>query len=77
MTTTAAVEPDQLRPLLQMKVGQLPDEDLLLLHRFLLRVEKERLWAELKAECAQDRAEGKFDRLNEIIAEVRAEQSRA
>ena len=77
MTTTAAVGPDQLRPMLQLKIGQLPDDDLLLLHRFLLRMEKERLWAELKAECAQDRAEGKFDRLNEVIAEVRAERSRA
>ena len=75
MTTTAAVGPEQLRPMLQLKIGLLPDDDLLLLQRFLLRMEKDRLWAELKAECARDRAEGKFDRLNEVIAEVRAERS--
>jgi len=49
------------------------DESLLLLHRVLLIVEKERLWRELSVEAEQDLRSGKFKRLPEIIREARAE----
>jgi hypothetical protein len=49
------------------------DESLLVLHRVMLIVEKERLWRELATEAEQDRRSGKFERLPEIIREARAE----
>jgi hypothetical protein len=49
------------------------DEGLLLLHRLLLYVEKERLWHELSVEAEVDRRSGKLDRLPDIIREVRAD----
>jgi len=52
------------------------DESLLVLHRVLLIVEKERLWRELAAEAEDDRRSGKFERLPEIIREARAELRR-
>jgi hypothetical protein len=49
------------------------DESLLVLHRILLIVEKERLWREVSAEAEQDRCSGKFERLPEIIRQARVE----
>ena len=63
------LEPKKLRPELIQRVEAMDDESLLVLHRALLIVEKERLWRELSAEAEQDRRSGKFDRLPEIIRE--------
>ena len=49
------------------------DQSLLLLHRLLLNVEKERLWRELSADTEADRRSGKLDRLPDIIREARVE----
>ena len=65
--------PEKLRPEIIQRVEALDAESLLLLHRVLLTVEKERLWHELSTEAAQDRRAGKLDRLPEIIREARAE----
>jgi hypothetical protein len=70
---SSALEPKKLRTELTQRVEALDDESLLLLHRVLLLVEKERLWRELSAEAEQDRQAGKFDRLPEIIREARTE----
>lgn len=43
------------------------EESLLVLHRLLLRMEKERLWHELSTEAETDRRSGKYDRLTEIM----------
>jgi hypothetical protein len=73
---STVLEPDKLRPEIVQLVENMDDESLLLLHRILMIVEKERLWRELSAESEQDRLSGKFDRLPEIIREARAELRR-
>ena len=55
------------------RIEAMDDESLLVLHRLLLHVEKERLWRELSAEAETDRQSGKFDRLSEVIRDARAE----
>jgi hypothetical protein len=67
------LEPQKLRPEIIQRVEAMDDESLLLLHRLLLRLEKERLWRELSAEAEADRRSGKFDRLSEVVREARAE----
>jgi hypothetical protein len=67
------LEPQKLRPEIIQRITEMDDESLLLLHRLLLYVEKERLWHELSAEAEADRRLGKCDRLPEIIREARSE----
>jgi hypothetical protein len=67
------LEPKKLRPEIIERIEALDDESLLVLHRVLLIVEKERLWRELSAEAEQDRVSGKFERLPEIIRQARAD----
>ena len=75
MTLTATLNPTEIRPLLQSKIGQMSDEQVTKLHRVMQKLEAQQLWEEIKAAGARDRAEGKYDRLNEVIAEVRAEMA--
>jgi hypothetical protein len=70
---STVLEPKKLRPELIERIEKMDDESLLLLHRTMLLVEKERLWQELSAESEKDRLSGKLDRLPEIIREARAE----
>ncbi|MGH7970338.1 MAG: hypothetical protein ACREIC_16570 [Limisphaerales bacterium] len=70
---STVLEPKKLRPELIQRIEAMDDESLLLLHRVLLVVEKERLWHELSSEVEADRRSGKLDRLAEIIAEARVE----
>lgn len=70
---STVLDPKRLRPELIQRVEAMDDESLLVFHRALLIVEKERLWRELAAEAEQDRQSGKFDRLPEIIRQARAE----
>jgi len=70
---STVLEPKKLRPEIIKRIETMDDENLLLLHRVLLIVEKERLWRELSAEAEQDRRSAKLDRLPEIIREARAE----
>jgi hypothetical protein len=65
--------PEKLRPEIIQRIEAMDDESLLLLHRLLLRLEKERLWHELSAEADAERRSGKFDRLPDIIREARIE----
>lgn len=67
------LEPKTLRPEIIQRIETLDEASLLLLHRILLIVEKQRLWRELSADAEQDRRSGKFDRLQEVIREARAE----
>jgi hypothetical protein len=69
----SGLEAKRLRPEIIQRVEAMDEESLLLLHRLLLRMEKERLWRELSAEAEVDRRSGKFDRLSDIIREARAE----
>ena len=67
------LEPKKLRPEIIRRVEKMDDETLLVLHRVLLRLEKERLFQELSAEVEGDRRAGKLDRLSDVIREARAE----
>jgi len=67
------LEPQKLRPEIIQRTEAMDDESLVLLHRLLLRLEKEHLWRELSTEAESDRRSGKFDRLSDIIREARAE----
>ncbi len=67
------LEPQKLRPEIIQRIEAMDDQSLLLLHRLLLLIEKERLWHELSAEAEADRRSGKLDRLSELIREARAE----
>lgn len=73
MTTTANVSPSELRPMIVQKIGQLADHEVVTLHRVMQEIELQNLWEEIKEQGARDYAAGKFDRLQETIAEVRAE----
>ena len=66
-------EAKRLRPDIIQRIEMMDDDSLVLLHRILLLVEKERLWRELSAEAEQDRRSGQLDRLPGIIREARAE----
>lgn len=70
---TTALEPNKLRPDIIQRIEAMDDGSLRLLHRLLLIVEKEQLWRELSAGAEADRSSGKFDRLNDVIREARAE----
>ncbi len=54
----------------------MPDEDLALVEHLLERVEMDRLWHETRGDFAQDWAEGRYDRLDQIVQEARAELQR-
>ena len=67
------LEAQKLRPAIIQRIEAMDDESLLLLHRLLLYVEKERLWHGLSVECEADRRSGKLDRLPDIIREARVD----
>ena len=64
--------PVELRPLLHEKLDQCASDDLPLLHRVMVQLERDRLIAELNAEFDRDRETGRLARLPEIIREARA-----
>ncbi len=67
------LEPKKFRPEIIQRIESMDDESLIVLHRVLLIVEKQRLWRELAAEAEHDRQAGKLERLPELIREARAE----
>ena len=67
------LEPAKLRPEIIHRIESLQDQDLAVLHRVLLLLEKENLWKELSAEAEADRQVGKLDQLPKIIEEARVE----
>jgi len=70
---TIDLKPQKLRPEIIQRIEAMDDESLLLLHRLLLYVEKERLWHELSSEAEADRRSGKLDLLPDIIRQARGE----
>lgn len=75
MTMTATLVPTELRPLLQDKIFQMSDEQMQKRHRVMQKLEAQQLWDKIKAVGTWKRAEGEFDRLSEVIAEIRAEMA--
>jgi hypothetical protein len=67
------LEAQKLRPEIIQRIEAMDDNSLLLLHRLLMHMEKDRLWRELSVQAEADRRSGKLDRLSEVIREARAE----
>jgi hypothetical protein len=72
MGKPAPIDPKELRPLLHERIDQWAAEDLPLLHRVMLELERDRRVAELNEEFDRDRESGQGARLQEIIREARA-----
>lgn len=70
MPTTST--PSELRPLLHKKLDQWAPDDLPLLHRVMIELERDRLVAELNVEFDRDREAGRLAMLPQIIREARA-----
>ena len=66
------VEPEKLRPELHQRIEQLAPAQLALLHRIMLKLELEQVAEHLHSSFDAARTEGKLDRADEIIREVRA-----
>lgn len=73
MSQPVTFSSEQKRPKLHELIDALPAEELELVERVLARLEMERLWKEVREGFSQDWTEGKFERLDEIIGEVRAD----
>jgi len=65
--------PNDLRPDLIRRIETMPDDELQLVHSVLLHAEKDRLWNEISTEAEEDRLAGAFERLPQIIEQVRRE----
>lgn len=66
-----------LKPDLIHRIETMPEEDLRLVHEVLLHAEKDRLWREISTAAEIERQGGKWQRLPEVIAEVRSQLRRA
>ena len=63
--------PEQKRPLLHKMIDELPAKDFDLVEQVLARLEMERLWGELREGFEADWSAGKYEKLDEVIREVR------
>jgi hypothetical protein len=58
-------------PALHRMIDELPPEELELVEQVLARLEMDRLWKEVREGFGQDWDSGKYDRIDEVIREVR------
>lgn len=77
MNATLHTAPEHQRPVLHKLIDELPDDELGLVERLLARLEMERLWKDVRAAFTQDWEAGRYERLDEIIREVRNDLKRA
>ncbi|MEY3898370.1 MAG: hypothetical protein RLZZ214_3891 [Verrucomicrobiota bacterium] len=75
--STVMPHPSTLRPDLIHRIEAMSEDELQLVHEVLLHAEKDRLWREISADADEEKNSGKWDRLPEIIAEVRSQLRRA
>jgi hypothetical protein len=68
------IEPEKLKPVLHEKIERMDAEHLSLLNRVLLQVEAEELADRLNESFDQDREQGKFRRVAELVKQFRAER---
>ena len=76
MPTTQPI-PKNLREHLVERVLGAPDEDILLMHEFMLFAEKDRLWREIQRDAEAERAAGKLDGIPDLIQRFRAARKSA
>ena len=75
--STVLPQPSTLKPDLIHRIESMSEEDLRLVHEVLLHTEKDRVWREISTEAEDERNSGKWERLPEIINEVRSQLRRA
>ena len=76
-TTLPQPVPKNLREQMIKRIESAPDDDILIVHEALLHADKMRLLDEISADAERERAAGKWERLPELISEVRAKLRRA
>lgn len=64
--------PKNLRQQTMQELEQAPDEDFVFVHEALMHARKLRLLDEISDDAEKEQAAGKWDRLPEMLAEVRA-----
>jgi hypothetical protein len=64
-------EPEVLRSDVIERVRSLDVENVLVLHRVLLELEKQRLWREISEDADADHRAGLFNNLPELVREAR------
>lgn len=69
--------PSALKPDLIRRIEAMSEVELRLVHEVLLHAEKDRLWREISAEADVEHKSGTWDRLPEIITEVRSQLRQA
>jgi hypothetical protein len=65
--------PSALKPDLIQRIEAMSEDELRLVHEVLLHAEKDRLWREISGDAEEERNSGKWERLPEIISEVRSQ----
>ena len=73
MTQPPFIEAEKLKPVLHEKIERMDAEHLVLLNRVLLQVEAEETADRLHDAFDQDRAQGRLQRVAEIVKQFRAE----
>lgn len=71
-TTLAQPIPKNLREQLMKRIEMAPDDEVMIVHEALLHAEKLRLLDEISNDAECERSEGKWQRLPELLKEVRA-----
>jgi uncharacterized protein (UPF0147 family) len=71
-TTLAQPIPRNLREQVLKRIETAPDEEVLIVHEALIHAEKLRLLDEISNDAERERTEGKWERLPELLQEVRA-----
>ena len=68
-----SVDSDKLRPLLHLKIDRMDGDQLNLFNQVLLQIEAEELADKLGAAFDGDQAEGKIERVSQLVRQFRAE----
>ena len=71
MKTSPATTQEQRLPALHRMIDDLPAEELELVEQVLARLEMDRLWKEVREGFDADWAAGKYEKIDEVIREVR------
>ena len=71
MNQPPAMPREQRLPVLHRMIDDLPDEELQVAELVLARLEMDRLWKEVREGFDNDWASGKYEKLDEVIREVR------
>ena len=80
LTRLSTTTPTPKRPDLHQRIDAMSDAELAVVEHILIQLERERLWqqvtADFTADFTADWAAGQYDRLDEIIREVRQQPTR-